>query len=128
MYSKIISFIRDTYQSNDFIPLHAPTFSGHEREYVMDTIDSTFVSSVGEYVNKFENTIARFTGAGSAVATMNGTAALHIALRMAGVQSGDLVITQPLTFVATCNALHHMGLNPYLSMYPAIHLVCVLLQ
>lgn len=112
MYSKIISFIRDTYQSNDFIPLHAPTFSGHEREYVMDTIDSTFVSSVGEYVNKFENTIARFTGAGSAVATMNGTAALHIALRMAGVQSGDLVITQPLTFVATCNALHHMGAEP----------------
>lgn len=112
MYSEIISFIRDTYQSNDFIPLHAPIFSGREREYVMDTINSTFVSSVGEYVNKFEQDIVKFTGAGSAVATMNGTAALHIALRMAGVRAGDLVITQPLTFVATCNALHHMGAEP----------------
>lgn len=112
MYSEIISFIRDTYKSNDFIPLHAPIFAGREREYVMDTIDSTFVSSVGQYVNKFEQAIIEFTGAGSAVATMNGTAALHIALRMAGVTAGDLVITQPLTFVATCNALHHMGAAP----------------
>lgn len=112
MHNQLIRFIRDTYKTDDFIPLHAPTFAGHERDYVMDTLDSTFVSSVGAYVERFEQQIAEFTGAGRAVATMNGTAALHIALYMAGVQTGDLVITQPLTFVATCNALYHMGAEP----------------
>lgn len=112
MHNQLIRFIRDTYKTDEFIPLHAPTFAGHEREYVLDTLDSTFVSSVGAYVERFENQIAEFTGAERAVATMNGTAALHIALYMAGVQRGDLVITQPLTFVATCNALYHMGAEP----------------
>lgn len=112
MHAQLIRFIRDTYRTDEFIPLHAPTFIGNERQYVLDTLESTFVSSVGSYVEQFEQQIVAFTGAGRAVATMNGTAALHIALYMAGVQAGDLVITQPLTFVATCNALHHMGAEP----------------
>ena len=112
MNSKLISFVRDTYETNDFIPLHAPTFIGNEKAYVAETIDSTFVSSVGKYVEDFERHIEIYTGTTKAVATVNGTAALHSALYMAGVKSGDLVITQALTFVATCNALHHMGAAP----------------
>ena len=112
MHTQLIRFIRDTYKTDDFIPLHAPTFAGNERQYVLDTLESTFVSSVGAYVEQFEQQIATFTGSARAVATMNGTAALHIALYMAGVQAGDLVITQPLTFVATCNAVYHMGAEP----------------
>lgn len=112
MQKDIIKFIRDIYSTNDVIPLHAPTFAGRESEYVQDTINSTFVSSVGQYVDRFENHIENFTGAAKAVAIVNGTAALHTALYMAGVKAGDLVITQSLTFVATCNALHHMGAEP----------------
>lgn len=110
--SSIVEFVRDTYQTNDFIPLHAPTFDGNEKAYVMETIDSTFVSSVGKFVDEFEHKIEAFTGTAKAVATVNGTAALHAALYMAGVERGDFVITQALTFVATCNALYHMGAEP----------------
>ena len=106
---KINEFVRDMYSTNEFIPLHAPTFQGNEKKYVTDTIDSTFVSSVGKFVDDFESQIEAFTGTAKAVATVNGTAALHTALYMAGVRSGDIVITQALTFVATCNALYHMG-------------------
>lgn len=112
MNNKLIQFVRDTYQTNDFIPLHAPTFSGNEKAYVTDTIESTFVSSVGKYVEDFEKHIEAYTGTAKAVAAVNGTAALHTALYMAGVKAGDLVITQALTFVATCNALFHMGAEP----------------
>ena len=112
MHNKLVSFVQDIYQTKEFIPLHAPTFSGNEKEYVCSTIDSTFVSSVGKYVEQFEQHIEEYTGATKAIATVNGTAALHTALHMAGVKSGDLVITQALTFVATCNALHHMGAEP----------------
>ena len=112
MNKELINFVRDTYQTNDFIPLHAPTFAGNEKTYVLDTIESTFVSSVGKYVESFEKHIETYTGTAKAVATVNGTAALHTALYMAGVKTGDLVITQALTFVATCNALYHMGAEP----------------
>lgn len=112
MIKKIINFVQDTYQTKEFIPLHAPTFSTNEKKYVNDTLNSTFVSSVGSYVNKFEEHIEAYTGTTKAVATVNGTAALNTALYMAGVKSGDLVITQSLTFVATCNALYHMGAEP----------------
>ena len=112
MYKKLTTFIQDYYQSKDFIPLHAPQFSGNEKKYLMNTIDSTFVSSVGKYVEEFEKHIEMFTGTAKAVATVNGTAALHTALYMTGVKAGDLVITQALTFVATCNALYHMGAEP----------------
>ena len=112
MNAKLIDFIKQLYGTNEFIPLHAPTFSGNEKKYVAETIDSTFVSSVGEFVTRFENDIAVFTGTAKAVATVNGTAALHTALYVSGVKRGDLVITQSLTFVATCNALYHMGAEP----------------
>lgn len=112
MFTQLVEFIRNQYQTNDFIPLHAPVFHGREEEYVLDTIRSTFVSSVGAYVDRFENDIANYTGADKAVAVMNGTAALHMALLLAGVQQGDLVITQSLTFVATCNAIKYCGADP----------------
>lgn len=112
MHNKLVKFVQDIYQTKEFIPLHAPTFAGNEREYVNNTLDSTFVSSVGKYVDQFEHKIEKFTGTAKAIATVNGTAALHTALYMAGVRSGDLVITQALTFVATCNALYHMGAEP----------------
>lgn len=110
--TSIVEFVRDTYKTDEFIPLHAPTFNGNEKAYVMETIDSTFVSSVGKFVDDFERKIEAYTGTAKAVATVNGTAALHAALYMAEVQRGDLVITQALTFVATCNALYHMGAEP----------------
>ncbi|TQO83729.1 LegC family aminotransferase [Vibrio cholerae] len=109
---RLVEFVRDQYQTQEFIPLHAPTFTGNEKAYVMETIDSTFVSSVGKFVDEFERKMEAFTGSARAVATVNGTAALHAALYMAGVERGDLVITQALTFVATCNALYHMGAEP----------------
>jgi UDP-N-acetylbacillosamine transaminase len=112
MNNKIVKFIRELYQTNDAIALHSPRFVGNEKQYLADTIDSTFVSSVGKYVEQFEQQIQNFTGTARAVATVNGTAALHTALVMSGVQSGDAVITQALTFVATCNALFHMGAAP----------------
>lgn len=109
---RLVEFVRDQYQTQEFIPLHAPTLTGNEKAYVMETIDSTFVSSVGKFVDEFERKMEAFTGSARAVATVNGTAALHAALYMAGVERGDLVITQALTFVATCNALYHMGAEP----------------
>lgn len=112
MFDSLIKFIRDQYQTYDFIPLHAPVFRGRERELVSDTIDSTFVSSVGVYVDMFEEGIAKFTGSPRAVAVVNGTAALHVALKLVDVVPGDLVITQSLTFVATCNAISYCGADP----------------
>lgn len=112
MSQQLIHFVRDYFGINDFIPLHAPVFCGREKEYVADTIESTFVSSVGGYVDRFEQDMAAYTGALKAVGTVNGTAALHIALKLAGVESGDLVITQPLTFVATCNAIAYCSAEP----------------
>lgn len=112
MSAAVVSFIRELYRTNEFIPLHAPTFSGNELKYVTETIQSTFVSSVGKFVDDFERKMEAFTSTTKAIATVNGTAALHTALYMAGVKAGDYVITQALTFVATCNALHHMGAEP----------------
>ncbi|EIY0241570.1 LegC family aminotransferase [Escherichia coli] len=110
--SLLIEFIRECYKTSKFIPLHAPIFSGNERTYVMETLDSTFVSSVGKFVNEFERKVKEFTGSAYAVATVNGTAALHSALYMAQVKPGDFVITQALTFVATCNSIYHLGAEP----------------
>lgn len=105
-------FVRDIYQTDKFIPLHEPRFLGNEKKYVNETIDSTFVSSVGAFVTDFEEKVQKFTGAKKAIATVNGTAALHTALLMAGVKCDDIVITQALTFVATCNALSYIGAEP----------------
>jgi len=113
MYNDIIAFIRATFQEPEaFIPLHAPYFGGNEKRYLADTIDSTFVSSVGAYVNRFEEMMAALTGAPYAIATTNGTTALHLALVAAGIGYGDDVITQPLSFVATANAIAHSGASP----------------
>lgn len=111
-FQPIIDFIRTLYPNRDFIPLHEPYFSGNEKKYLLDCIDSTYVSSVGKYVDRFEEMIREFTGAKHAVATVNGTAALHMALLLAGVKRNDLVITQPLTFIATCNAISYCGAEP----------------
>lgn len=111
-YQHIIDFIRSLYPNRDFIALHEPYFSGNEKKYLADCVDSTFVSSVGKYVDRFEEMIRDFTGAKYAIATVNGTAALHVALKLAGVEQGDLVITQPLTFIATCNAISYCGAEP----------------
>ncbi|ASV32614.1 aminotransferase DegT [Maribacter cobaltidurans] len=107
-----IDFIRAHYQSEGFIPLHEPFFSGNEKEYLSECIDTTFVSSVGKFVDKFEQDIAKYTGAKFAIATVNGTAALHIALQLAGVKKNHEVITQSLTFIATCNAVSYIGAHP----------------
>jgi aminotransferase in exopolysaccharide biosynthesis len=112
MSDQLIRFVRDYFGTSEFIPLHAPVFPGREKEYVADTIESTFVSSVGAYVDRFEQDMANYTGSPKAVATVNGTAALHISLKLAGVEAGDLVITQPLTFVATCNAIAYCNAEP----------------
>ena len=113
IHSSVISFIREVFQcKEDFIPLHAPYFGGNEKQYLLDTIDSTFVSSVGAYVNRFEEMMAELTGARYAIAMTNGTTALHLSLVAAGVQYQDEVITQPLTFVATANAITHAGATP----------------
>ncbi len=93
--------------------LHSPEFAGNEREYVLDTIDSGWVSSVGDYVDRFERTLAEIIGAESVVAAVNGTAALHIALLIGGVRPGDEVLTPALTFVATANAVTYCGAIPH---------------
>jgi perosamine synthetase len=95
-----------------FIPIHRPVFEGNERQYLVDCIDSNFVSSVGAKVTEFEEKVAEFTGSKYAVATVNGTAALHVAIELAGVKPGDEVITQALTFIATCNAISYAGAKP----------------
>jgi perosamine synthetase len=112
-FDRILQFIREYYdKKEEFISLHEPKFIGNERKYVVDAIDSTFVSSVGRYVDKFESMMCHYTGASHAVATVNGTAALHISLLLAGVNRNDLVITQPLSFIATCNAISYLGAEP----------------
>lgn len=111
-FQDTISFVKKLYPEQDFIPLHEPRFLGNEKKYLMDTIDSTFVSSVGAYVDLFEKMMREYTGAKYAVAVVNGTAALHMAMMLAGVKRGDLVVTQALSFIATCNAISYIGAEP----------------
>ena len=111
-YTPVVDFIRSVYKTDSFIPLHEPRFSGNEKKYLNECIDSTFVSSVGKFVDEFENKIASYTGVKYAIATSNGTSALHISLLISGVESGDEVISQPLTFVATCNAISYCNAAP----------------
>jgi aminotransferase in exopolysaccharide biosynthesis len=110
--NKIVSFIREQYQTDDFIPLHEPSFVGNEKKYVNATIDSTFVSSVGKFVDKFEEMIADISLSDSAIAVVNGTSALQVALQISGVKPNHEVITQALTFVATANAISYNGAVP----------------
>lgn len=106
-----IALVREIF-GEGFIPLHRPVFEGNERQYLIDCVDSNFVSSVGAKVTEFEHQVAAFTGSRFAVATVNGTAALHVALQLAGVRRDDEVISQALTFIATCNALSYAGAHP----------------
>lgn len=112
MFSNIIEFIKNLYPNQNPVPLHSPSFLGNERKYVDECFETTFVSYVGKFVNDFENITAKYTGSKYAVAVVNGTAALQIALQLAGVKYGDEVVTQPLTFVATANAISHCGAKP----------------
>ena len=112
MFEDVIKFIRSIYGAEGNIPLHEPRFLGNEKKYLNDCIDSTFVSSIGKYVDTFEEKIAKYTGSKYAIATANGTSALHVALLIANVKENDEVITQPLTFVATCNAISYCRANP----------------
>lgn len=111
-YQSTVDFIRAHFNTKEFIPLHAPVFPGREKEYLNECIDSTFVSYVGRFVGTFEEQTAAFTGAKYAVACVNGTAALHIALVLAGVKEGDEVISPALTFVATANAIAYCRAFP----------------
>jgi aminotransferase in exopolysaccharide biosynthesis len=107
-----IDFIRNLYGTKEFIPLHVPKFRGNEKQYLNECIDTTFVSSVGKFVDRFEEMVADYTGAGKAVVCVNGTNALHIAMMLVGVERNDEVITQALTFIATCNAISYIGAYP----------------
>lgn len=112
MSKEVVDFIRRLYNSEDFIPLHEPRFWGNEKQYINEAIDSTFVSSVGPFVDRFEQDFSAYIGVEKSVACVNGTAALHTALILAGVNQGDEVITQPLTFIATCNAISYQKAHP----------------
>jgi len=111
-FQKVVDFVRTQYPEKDFIALHEPVFIGNERKYVMDAIDSTFVSSVGAYVNRFEEMMCEITGAKHSIAIVNGTNALHMALLLAEVKADDEVLSQSLTFIATCNAISYIGAKP----------------
>jgi perosamine synthetase len=108
---EVVAFARRIF-GESFVPLHRPVFEGNERQYLVDCIDSNFVSSVGVKVTEFEEKVAEFTGSKHAIATVNGTAALHIAIELAGVRAGDEVVSQALTFIATCNAIRYAGAEP----------------
>jgi len=111
-FRETIQFIQDKFNTQEFIPLHVPFFNGNERQYVMDTLDSTFVSSVGAFVDRAEEMVAQLSQSRRAVAVVNGTAGIQVALRLVGVNPGDEVLTQALTFVATANAIQYNGAQP----------------
>ena len=112
-FEKIVRFIRETYNKpTEFIALHEPVFVGNEKKYLNECIDSTFVSSVGKFVDQFEIEMAKYTGATKAVVCVNGTNALHLALQLVGLKNNNEVITQPLTFIATANAISYCGAVP----------------
>lgn len=112
MYNEVVKFIRELYATDEFVPLHAPCFSGNEKKYLDECIDTTYVSSVGKFVDRFEEMVAAYTGAAKAVVCVNGTNALHMAMLLVGVEKDDEIITQALTFIATCNAISYIGAHP----------------
>ena len=111
---RIIQTVKDCLpESTDPIPLHEPCFAGNEWEYVRECLNSGWVSSAGRYVDRFEQGLSEFTGANYSVATVNGTAALHICLLLSGVKPGDEVLTPALSFIATSNAINYCGATPH---------------
>ena len=111
-FKDCISFIKEVYGTSDFVPLAVPKFIGNEKKYLEECIDTTFVSSVGKFVDRFEEMMAEYTGAKRAVVCVSGTNALHMAMMLAGVERDDEVLTQALTFIATCNAISYIGAHP----------------
>lgn len=111
-FNQITTFIRNLYPGKEIIPLHEPLFVGNEVKYLKECIESNFVSSVGPFVDRFERMMEEYTGSKKAVVCVSGTNALHMALLLSGVDPGDEVITQPLTFVATANAISYCSANP----------------
>ena len=111
-YEKITDFIHQLFGTEETVPLHAPLFIGNEKKYLEECIDTTFVSSVGKFVDRFEAEMAAYTGAKKAVVCVSGTNALHMALMLVGVERDDEVLTQALTFIATCNAVSYIGAHP----------------
>jgi len=112
MFENILHFIRSLFKSDGFIPLHEPFLGGNEKKYLTECIDSGFVSSVGKFVDEFENSVSHYTGAKYATATVNGTAALQVALLLSNIKPGDEVLIQPLTFIATANAISYCQAFP----------------
>lgn len=111
MFESTVQFIRERF-GDGFIPLHEPVFAGNEKRYLNECIDTTFVSSVGKFVDEFEQRVAAFVGSRHAVAVVNGTQALFVALKLAGAGPGAEVLTQSLSFVATANAISYTGARP----------------
>lgn len=112
MYSKITDFVHQLYGNSEFVPLSVPVFCGNEKKYLEECIDTTFVSSVGKFVDRFEEMMAEYTGAARAVVCVSGTNALHMSMLLVGVEREDEVLTQALTFIATCNAISYIGAHP----------------
>lgn len=110
--AEICEFIHTLFETKDFVPLSVPKFIGNEKKYLEECIDTTFVSSVGKFVDRFEEEMAAYTGAKKAVVCVSGTNALHMAMMLVGVERDDEVLTQALTFIATCNALSYIGAHP----------------
>lgn len=111
-YNQITDFIHQLFRTEETVPLHAPLFIGNEKKYLEECIDTTFVSSVGKFVDRFEADMAAYTGSRKAVVCVSGTNALHMAMMLAGVERDDEVLTQALTFIATCNAISYIGAHP----------------
>jgi len=111
-YSRTIDFIKEVFGNQEFTPLAVPVFAGNEKKYLEECIDTTFVSSVGKFVDHFENDMAAYAGCKKAVVCVSGTNALHMSMMLVGVERGDEVLTQALTFIATCNAISYVGAHP----------------
>ena len=111
-FEQTVEFVKQLYNNQDFVPLSVPKFIGNEKKYLNECSDTTFVSSVGKFVDRFEEDMARYTGAKRAVVCVSGTNALHMAMMLVGVERDDEVLTQALTFIATCNAISYIGAHP----------------
>lgn len=111
-YSKTIGFIKEVFGNQEFTPLAVPVFAGNEKKYMEECIDTTFVSSVGKFVDRFEKDMAEYAGCKKAVVCVSGTNALHMSMMLVGVEHDDEVLTQALTFIATCNAISYIGAHP----------------
>ena len=111
-YSKTIGFIKEVFGNQEFTPLAVPVFAGNGKKYMEECIDTTFVSSVGKFVDRFEKDMAEYAGCKKAVVCVSGTNALHMSMILVGVERDDEVLTQALTFIATCNAISYIGAHP----------------